>query len=61
MDLDILSGSHTGKNLALSFWRSLQRFDIIHKVMAITTDNAANCDTFFNELGILFQSQVHSN
>jgi len=46
--LDILSGSHTGSNLAKSFINVLNDFGLMDKLISITTDNASNCDRFFH-------------
>lgn len=58
IDLDILKGKHTGKNLAQSFLKCVNEFNLADKIMAITTDNASNCDTFFKELTSSLCSQV---
>jgi hypothetical protein len=58
IDLDILTGSHTGKKLAKSFIKCMETLNIADKIMAITTDNASNCDTFFNELSSELSSKV---
>jgi hypothetical protein len=50
LDLDILSGSHTGDNLCSSFIKVLKDFHCTEKILGITTDNASNCDTFFVKL-----------
>ncbi|XP_021967047.1 zinc finger BED domain-containing protein DAYSLEEPER [Folsomia candida] len=50
LDLDILHGSHTGETLATSFMNILKEFDLHNRILAITTDNASNCDTFFSNI-----------
>lgn len=50
LDLDILKGQHTGQNLADSFIKVLNEARVLGKILAVTTDNASNCDTFFTNL-----------
>lgn len=56
IDLTILSGNHTGKNIAKSFWNVLNEFGLTEKLLSVTTDNASNMDTLFDELETLFAS-----
>ncbi|CAB5363724.1 unnamed protein product [Rhizophagus irregularis] len=49
VDFVDLSGPHSGENLANVFTKCLQDKKILTKILAITTDNAANNDTFFKE------------
>ncbi len=60
LDLSILEGNHTGQNLANVFMQVVKDFQLQDKILAITTDNASNCDTFFGELNLLLQEQVHT-
>lgn len=48
--MDVLNGKHTGEMLSKSFAGVLEKFNLLQKIMAITTDNAGNCDTFFQHL-----------
>ena len=50
LDLDILKGQHTGQNLASSFIKVLTEARVLGNISSITTDNASNCETFFNNL-----------
>lgn len=50
IDLTVLHGSHKGKNIAKSFWDVLVDYDIVEKLFSVTTDNATNMDTLFEEL-----------
>lgn len=54
LDLTILEGSHEGKNLAHAFWDVLKEFNLREKILSVTTDNASNMDTLFEELEKLF-------
>lgn len=54
LDLTILHGTHEGKNLANAFWEVLKEYDLFGKVLSVTTDNASNMDTLFEELEKLF-------
>jgi hypothetical protein len=60
LDLQMLEGEHTGKNIAKAFDEVLQNFDIWNKLLSITTDNASNMDTFFVELEKLAEPQGSS-
>ena len=53
IDLDILKGSHTGTNLANSFYKVLTKFGLKEKMLGVTTDNASNCDKMFVELATM--------
>lgn len=55
LDLTILQGSHEGKNLADAFWAVLKDFGLFAKLLSVTTDNASNMDTLFEELEKLFR------
>jgi len=50
LDMNILKGTHTGKNLAESFIMTLEEFEIQKKLLAITGDNAKNVDTMCTEI-----------
>jgi hypothetical protein len=56
LDLDLLEGHHTGENLAQSFLRILDDFQLTRRIMGVKTDNASNCDTLFT----LMVSELHS-
>ena len=56
IDLDILNGQHTGTNLAESFMKVAMDMGVSQKILAITTDNASNCDSFDN-LSVLMDNQ----
>lgn len=58
LDLDILEGSHTGKNLAYSFFNVGEEFGILDKLLGFTTDNATNYDTFFEHLANSMKTKV---
>jgi len=49
LDLMHLKGSHTGKNLSEAFITAIEAFELQHKVLAITGDNAKNIDTMCTE------------
>ncbi|CAG7734029.1 unnamed protein product, partial [Allacma fusca] len=49
LDLHLLQGDHSGKNIAQAVGRVVSEFEIWSKLLAITTDNASNMDTFFEE------------
>lgn len=55
IDLDILIGQHTGLNLANSFSKLLEELNLTGKVLGVTTDNASNCDTFYEEFKTIMQ------
>src|ERR1700733_4848515 len=42
--------SHSGLNLALVFVDILKEFEIEHKILSITCDNASNNDTMVEEM-----------
>lgn len=54
LDLTILNGSHDGKNIAAAFWDVLRDYNLLAKMLSVTTDNASNMDTMFEELEKLF-------
>lgn len=56
IDLTVLHGSHAGKNIAKSFWDVLLDYGLVEKLLSVTTDNATNMDTLFEELEILFEA-----
>src|SRR5579863_6774603 len=58
LDLSILEGSHTGENLAKSFFDVIAQFELQDKIHSVTTDNASNMDTFFEHLEILLAEAV---
>ncbi|CAG7827323.1 unnamed protein product [Allacma fusca] len=49
LDLDMITGHHTGKNLASSLCKVLASNSIIDKVISIKCDNVSNCDAFVKE------------
>lgn len=64
LDLTILSGSHEGVNIAAAFWKVIKDYNLVEKLLSVTTDNAYNMDTMFAELeklaslcGITFDSK----
>lgn len=64
LDLTILNGSHKGENIAAFFYDVLKDYSLLEKVLSVTTDNASNMDTMFDELekllceaGITFDSK----
>lgn len=66
LDLTILSGSHDGKHIAAAFMDVLKDYNLLAKILSVTTDNASNMDTMFEELenllaeaGIVFDSKNH--
>ena len=44
LDFVPLPGEHTGENLCEAFVAACERFGILHKLLGVTTDNAANID-----------------
>src|SRR4029453_16021945 len=46
LDLAPLSGPHTGENLCAVFESVCLDFGILDKLLAVTTDNASNNDSF---------------
>jgi hAT family C-terminal dimerisation region/BED zinc finger len=50
MDIPPLLGSHTGVNLCHTFTAACREFGVLPKLLAITTDNAKNNDTFLANL-----------
>lgn len=46
--------SHDGVNIARAFWAVLKDYNLFAKVLSVTTDNASNMDTLFEELEKLF-------
>lgn len=57
LDLALLEGPHTGKNLCGAFINTLKTYDIERKVLGISTDNASNMDSFFMEFQIYAEGQ----
>lgn len=51
LDLTILEGQHSGKNLSKAFIDVLSDYGLLDKVISITSDNATNMDTFFENFG----------
>ncbi|CAB5307411.1 unnamed protein product [Rhizophagus irregularis] len=49
LDFIYLEGSHSGENLANAFLKCLEKKKIFTKTLGITTDNAANNNTFLKE------------
>jgi len=58
LDLTILRGPHTGKNMASALLKVLMDFNILHKLIAITTDNASNNKTMIEEISTKMKEQV---
>ncbi|KAJ6643884.1 putative AC9 transposase, partial [Pseudolycoriella hygida] len=56
IDLTVLRGDHKGKNIANAFWNVLVDYGIVEKLLSVTTDNASNMDTLFDELERLFEA-----
>ncbi|KAJ6643111.1 putative AC transposase [Pseudolycoriella hygida] len=56
IDLTVLRGDHEGKNIANAFWNVLVDYGIVEKLLSVTTDNASNMDTLFDELERLFEA-----
>lgn len=54
LDLTILQGKHDGKNIAAAFWGVIKEYNLQSKILSVTTDNASNMDTMFEELEKLF-------
>jgi len=50
-------GPHSGRNIAQSFLRVLDKYKIDTKVGYVTTDNASNNDTALVELGAMLQER----
>lgn len=51
LDFAYIDGKHSGANLSAMFTQCLDRFEIaLSKVLAVTTDNASNNDTFMETL-----------
>jgi hypothetical protein len=50
IDLTLLNGAHTGANIAKAFGDVLQEYNLWQKLLAVTTDNASNMNTMFEEL-----------
>jgi len=59
LDLTLLSGPHTGENIAHSLLKVVEEFGITDKIGSITTDNAANMDTFFVSFANLLEGKGH--
>ncbi|CAG7824610.1 unnamed protein product, partial [Allacma fusca] len=57
LDLDVLHHSHSGKNLAESMFRVINEFEIAHKILTVTCDNASNMDTMMEELARLLKEK----
>lgn len=64
LDLTILKGSHAGVKIAEAFWNVVKDYNLCEKILSVTTDNASNMDTMFEELeklalqcGITFDSK----
>jgi hypothetical protein len=51
LDLVPLAGPHSGENLCKAFVDTCTEFGILTKLLAVTTDNATNNDTFLEGLG----------
>lgn len=58
VDLVILEGEHTGKNIAAAFAKTMDRLEIWDKLLAITTDNASSMDTMFKALDKMCQDKM---
>ncbi|CAG7718446.1 unnamed protein product [Allacma fusca] len=50
LDMDIIQGSHSGKNPATSILGVLDEFKITSKILGVTCDNASNMNTMATEL-----------
>src|SRR5262249_1836596 len=50
MDVVPISGKHTGENLCGTFMKACDDLGVLHKLLAITTDNATNNNTFLRSL-----------
>lgn len=66
LDITLLHGSHTGANLSQAFGTVLTNYDLWGKLLAVTTDNAANMIKFAKKLEALseqnggnFKSEDH--
>lgn len=46
IDLLLLHGLHSRRNFSEAFSDTLNEYDLWKKLLAITTDNASNIDTF---------------
>ncbi|CAG7725821.1 unnamed protein product, partial [Allacma fusca] len=57
LDLDIINGSHTGRNLAQSLMDVVIEFEIANKILSVTTDNASNMDKMMIEFSRLLKKQ----
>ncbi|CAG7699342.1 unnamed protein product [Allacma fusca] len=55
LDLDVLHHSHSGKYLAESMIHVINEYEIAHKILAVTCDNASNMDTMMEELARLLK------
>lgn len=58
IDLSVLQGEHSGSNLAKSLSEVFNEYDIWNQILAITTDNASNMDTLFQELEEMCQEKM---
>ena len=50
LDFELLTGTHSGVNLAWVLETVLHKYDIVHKILAITIDNASNNRMLTQEL-----------
>jgi len=50
LGFDPLEGTHTGLNLGLVLTDTLQKYQIMDRIMAITTDNASNNQTMITSI-----------
>jgi hypothetical protein len=55
IDFGVLSGHHDGENIADGVYSVLKEYDLVHKVHAITIDNAHSNNLFVQELSVLLQ------
>jgi hypothetical protein len=57
LDMPLLSGRHSGENLCATFEATCRDFGVLPKLLATTTDNASNNDTFLGHLETACQQQ----
>jgi hAT family C-terminal dimerisation region/Domain of unknown function (DUF4413) len=57
LDIPPLDGPHSGENLCHTFVGACRGFDVLPKLLAITTDNTSNNDTFLDNLEMACQEQ----
>ncbi|GBC32327.2 zinc finger BED domain-containing protein RICESLEEPER 2-like [Rhizophagus irregularis DAOM 181602=DAOM 197198] len=57
LDFCLLSGQHSGENLAQQFLKVLEDFNIETKLLAIGCDNASNMDVMLNKISSSLRSK----